>query len=174
MSSAGHRGLPAPDDPGWDGRLRSVGLRSTAQRRAVLGALAALGHATVDELAARVQDDLPDVSLSTVYRTLEALDDAGLVRHTHLHHGAATYHSVDEEPHLHLVCAGCGSVQQASLAVAVGMADEVRAASGFHVDLGHLALHGRCVRCARPDPGPTGARAVAAGSNDVAGALAGP
>jgi len=159
-----------PDaDPDWDGRLRTVGLRSTAQRRAVLRALGELRHATVDELAAHVQRELPDVSLSTVYRTLEVLDEVGLVRHTHLHHGAPTYHSVDEEPHLHLVCAGCGSVEQAGLAVAVGMAAEVRAASGFQVDLGHLALHGRCAACARADQ--EGVQVLAPGA--VAGADSG-
>ena len=74
--------------PDWDARLRSVGLRSTAQRRAVLQALFEARHATVDELAAEVQRTMPDVSLSTIYRTLEALDEAGLVTHAHLHHGS--------------------------------------------------------------------------------------
>ncbi|MCU0300306.1 MAG: transcriptional repressor [Candidatus Nanopelagicales bacterium] len=133
-------------------RLRAAGLRSTGQRRAVLEALSRLGHATVDELAAEVQASMPEVSLSTVYRTLEALDAVGLVTHTHLHHGAPTYHSVDDEPHLHLVCQACGAVASESVEVALDLATAVRRASGFRVDLTHLALHGRCASCAPAIP----------------------
>ncbi|MCU0282898.1 MAG: transcriptional repressor [Candidatus Nanopelagicales bacterium] len=140
-------------------RLRAAGLRSTGQRRAVLEALTRLGHADVDELAAAVQVAVPDVSLSTVYRALEALESVGLATHTHLHHGAPTYHSVDDEPHLHLVCAACGAVASESLAVALDLASAVRAASGFEVDLTHLALHGRCAGCARVDAVPDPDRA---------------
>jgi Fur family transcriptional regulator, ferric uptake regulator len=133
-------------------RLRAAGLRSTGQRRAVLEALSVLGHATVDELAAAVQRRMPEVSLSTVYRTLEALDAVGLVTHTHLHHGAPTYHSVDEEPHIHLVCEACGAVASESVEVALDLAAAVHRAAGFRVDLTHLALHGRCARCTTAPP----------------------
>ena len=65
--------------PDWDARLRAAGLRCTAQRRAVLQALHELRHATVDELAAHLDASACDVNLSTVYRTLETLDEVGLV-----------------------------------------------------------------------------------------------
>jgi Fur family transcriptional regulator, ferric uptake regulator len=132
----------------WDGRLRAAGLRSTTQRRAVLAALDELGHATVDELAAHVQRELPDLSLSTVYRTVEALDEVGLVTHAHLHHGTPTYHRVDGDPHVHLVCRRCGRVESLPVSVAVGLVESVVASSGFEVDVTHLALHGRCRQCA--------------------------
>jgi Fur family ferric uptake transcriptional regulator len=142
--------VPGSEGPrDWDARLRAAGLRSTVQRRAVLEALGRLSHATVDELAAEVQRSMPDVSLSTVYRTLEALDEVGLVTHAHLTHGAPTYHSVDEEPHIHLVCSTCGGVQQESVDVALSLAEAVHRAGGFRVDLTHLALHGRCAACSR-------------------------
>ncbi len=146
-------------DAEWDARLRAAGLRSTAQRRAVLEALAELRHATVDELAARVQRDAPDLSLSTVYRTLEALDEVGLVTHAHLQHGAPTYHAVDGHPHIHLVCVSCGRIEQRDVAVAQGLADELLRTSGFHADLTHLALHGLCAACAAGSDGPRGALA---------------
>jgi len=139
---------PAPP-PDWDVRLRAVGLRVTGQRREVLRALDRLGHATVDELAAEVQRTMPEVSLSTVYRILEALDEVGLATHAHLHHGAPTYHSVGGDPHIHLVCQTCGAVEQRSVEVALSLAEAVRASSGFRVDLSHLALHGRCAACTR-------------------------
>lgn len=133
----------------WDARLRAAGLRSTAQRRAVLQALAELSHATVDELAAHLHGDAPDINLSTIYRTLEALDEVGLVTHAHLSHGGPTYHAVDEEPHIHLVCSRCGRVQQVGVEVARPLADALARQEGFDVDLTHLALHGRCADCAQ-------------------------
>jgi Fur family ferric uptake transcriptional regulator len=152
--------------PDWDARLRSVGLRSTAQRRAVLQALFEFRHATVDELAVEVQRTMPDVSLSTIYRTLEALDEAGLVTHAHLHHGSPTYHSVDEEPHVHLVCTGCGHIGQQPVTVATSLAAQLQEASGFVADLSHLAVHGLCAACAGA------ARARPAGSTGAATVLA--
>lgn len=131
----------------WDARLRAAGLRSTSQRRAVLAALDELGHATVDELAARVQAELPDLSLSTVYRTVEALDSVGLVTHAHLHHGMPTYHRVDDDPHVHLVCRRCDGVTSLSAGVAHGLVAAVREQAGFEVDVTHLALHGVCGSC---------------------------
>ena len=119
----------AGSGPDWDVRLRATGLRSTVARRAVLQALHEAGHATVDQLTGAVQRTAPDVSLSTIYRTLEVLDEAGLVTHTHLHHGSPTYHSVDEEPHVHLVCTRCGSVDQQPIEVAESMAQQLRRAS---------------------------------------------
>lgn len=155
--------------PDWAARLRSVGLRSTAQRRAVLQALFEVRHATVDELAAEVQRTMPDVSLSTIYRTLEALDEAGLVTHAHLRHGSPTYHSVDEEPHVHLVCTGCGDIGQQPISVAASLAERLQATSGFVVDVSHLAIHGLCTACA----GSTGsAGQQPAGSPAASAALA--
>lgn len=149
--------------PDWDARLRSVRLRSTAQRRAVLQALFEARHATVDELAAEVQRTLPDVSLSTIYRTLETLDEAGLVTHAHLHHGSPTYHSVDEEPHVHLVCTGCGVIGQQPISVAASLAAQLHQAAGFVLDVSHLAVHGRCADCIGSDgQRPAGSTAPAA------------
>lgn len=137
-------GEAAPD---WDARLRSAGLRSTIQRRAVLQALFEERHATVDQLAAAVQQSHPDVNLSTIYRTIEALDEVGLVTHAHLHHGSPTYQSVDEPPHIHMVCTRCGRVDQQPAAVAAGLADELRNRAGFTMDVAHLAVHGLCAEC---------------------------
>lgn len=135
---------PTPDA---GARLRAAGLRSTLQRRAVVAALDRLRHATVDELAAEVQREHPEVSLSTVYRAVEALEEVGLVTHAHLGHGSPTYHAVDEEPHIHLVCRGCGRIQQEPLWVALDLAHAVRDSCGFRADLSHLAVHGWCDRC---------------------------
>ena len=63
-----------------------------------------LRHATPEEILGEVQSTASGVNLSTVYRTLEVLEQVGLVTHAHIGHGAPTYHVVDDTPHIHLVC----------------------------------------------------------------------
>ena len=71
--------------------LHERGLRMTPQRQLVLDAVRALGHATPEQICAQVQRTAPAVNITTIYRTLDLLDRIGLVRHTHLGHGAPTY-----------------------------------------------------------------------------------
>ena len=96
-----------------DAVLRSRGLRATPQRRFVLDALERLGHATPDQVWEQVQPVAPSLSPSTVYRALELLEELGVVTHTHLGHGAPSYHLATHADHIHLVCRRCGDVQAA-------------------------------------------------------------
>ena len=102
--SASEHDLPAT--------LRAKGYRLTPQRQLVLDAVTLLEHATPDEIGSQVQRSAPGVNLSTVYRTLELLEELGLVTHTHLGHGAPTYHPASTADHLHLVCRDCGAVTE--------------------------------------------------------------
>lgn len=142
-----------------DGALRARGLRATLQRRLVHGAVVELGHGTPEQVCERVRAIAPSLSPSTVYRTLELLEELGVVSHTHLGHGAPTYHAAEHADHLHLVCRRCGAVQEASATAAAELAAELRRRYGFTPDLTHLAVDGVCRDCAghpdcagRPDP----------------------
>src|SRR3954469_14878063 len=138
-----------PDVSGdLDAVLRSRGLRATPQRRFVLDALERLGHATPDQVCEQVQAVAPSLSPSTVYRTLELLEELGVVTHTHLGHGAPSYHLATHADHIHLVCRRCGAVQDADVSRAQQLADEVLARYGFVTDVGHLSLDGLCASCA--------------------------
>jgi Fur family transcriptional regulator, ferric uptake regulator len=128
--------------------LRERGLRLTAQRQLVLEAVFDLGHATPDQVHAKVAGTAAGVNISTVYRTLELLEDLGLVTHTHLSHGAPTYHAVSEEQHVHLVCRGCGRVDEVSPDVLDGVTAALRRDRGFRVDVGHVSFFGHCAECA--------------------------
>jgi Fur family ferric uptake transcriptional regulator len=127
--------------------LRARGLRATPQRRLVLDALGALGHGTPEQVSDRVQEVAPSLSLSTVYRTLELLEQLGVVSHTHLGHGAPSYHLASHDDHIHLVCRRCGAVQEADVGRARGLAEEVSARYGFVTDVAHLSLDGLCGAC---------------------------
>lgn len=134
-------------DSSLQSTLRRHGLRMTAQRQLVLEAVSALEHATPERICGYVQQAAPAVNITTVYRTLELLSELGLVRHTHLGHGAPVY-STDEHEHLHLVCHQCGDVSEAPRGLLDELANVLRGSKGFQLDATHLALSGTCERCA--------------------------
>ncbi|MBR7833580.1 transcriptional repressor [Actinospica durhamensis] len=132
-------------------QLRSKGYRLTPARQLVLGAVAVLEHATPDAICAEVQRTASSVNLSTVYRTLELLEELGLVSHTHLGHGAPIYHAAHEREHLHLVCGSCGRILESPSDCASTLIAQLRADLGFETDIAHFALYGRCAECRAAD-----------------------
>ena len=135
-------------------RLREQGLRLTPQRELILRAVEELRHATPDEVLAHVRGQVSSVNASTVYRTLEVLEELGLVRHTHLSDRAPTYHSTLEREHVHAVCRRCHAVRSYDPAVVQPVVDAL-AADGFAVDVGHLAIFGECAECSRGSAEPS-------------------
>ena len=131
----------------WEGRLHAQGYRVTPQRALVLAAVNELAHATPEEILVRVQRQSPRVNLSTVYRTLEVLEGVGLVTHAHLGHGPPTYHSVDDNMHIHLVCRRCDGVESISASIARPFLEALDQQQGFATDIGHMAVHGVCRAC---------------------------
>jgi Fur family ferric uptake transcriptional regulator len=142
------------DAPGWGDRLHARGYRVTPQRTLVLAAVNDLGHATPEEILVRVQADSPKVNLSTVYRTLEVLEDVGLVTHAHLGHGSPTYHSVDEDLHIHLVCRQCDGIDSIPASSARDFLGALERDRGFATDVGHMAIHGVCRSCREASGAP--------------------
>ena len=130
--------------------LRAQGSRVTTARRAVLRSLIERHeHTTAEELAEQVRARHPDVHLSTVYRTLDALQHLGIVTHVHLGHGRAVYHLTDEIHH-HAVCERCGAVIQLPPELFRSVSDRLRRDFDFTVDTHHFALVGRCGQCEAP------------------------
>ncbi|HWC33859.1 MAG TPA: Fur family transcriptional regulator [Mycobacteriales bacterium] len=133
--------------------LRAAGQRVTKPRVAVLGCLLGAGgdHLSAEEVLHQVAARTAGVHRATVYRTLDGLADAGVLRHVHLDRGLTAYHVVDPAPthdHLHAQCAGCGRVVDLPPDVLGDTADRVRTISGFELDASHVALSGFCAECA--------------------------
>lgn len=134
-------------EPEWRERIRSAGMRVTPQREAVLDAVAQLGHATSDQVLVQVQGRGIEITLSTVYRALEGLEEVGLIRHSHVGTGPPSYHLAREYDHIHLSCTGCGRVISVPESVADGLVATVQDRTGFRADLAHAAVYGRCRAC---------------------------
>lgn len=129
--------------------LKGRGIRLTPQREEVIRVLfAARGHVTAEEVHARVRRKMRSVNLTTVYRTLQLLEDLGFVDHAHLGHEAATW-TPAREGHHHAVCQSCGSVQELPDELLTPFADQVQRATGATLDLTHFALTVTCSDCSR-------------------------
>ena len=127
--------------------LRHDGFRITRARRAVCEVLAAAprDHLSAGDIYALIG---PDFDQSTVYRTLEALEEAGLVTHTHMGHGASIYHLAADAPHQHLVCSRCGATIDLDPTGIESLLAEITRRTGFVPDPAHFALSGLCRECA--------------------------
>lgn len=133
----------------WRDTLREKGYRLTPQRELILAAVNELGHATPDEVLAHVQAKASAINASTVYRTLEVLEELGLVRHAHLSDRAPTYHSTQGHTHFHLVCRSCHQVISVDAAAAAPFVETLRTSHAFTPDMGHLTVFGQCDDCGK-------------------------
>jgi Fur family ferric uptake transcriptional regulator len=131
-------------------RFRGRGLRWTPQRRAVVDVLAETdGHITGAELVERCRARDPRTIPSTVYRTLDVLEELGLVRHGHGADGREEYHVGPEAEHGHMYCAACGGSWEIPGPAADRIRAALAAADGFEVDVSHVTVVGRCRTCGR-------------------------
>lgn len=145
-------GRAGATDAQWKAQLRARGYRLTPQRQLVLEAVGELGHATPEAISAAVRRTASGVNISTVYRTLELLEELGLVQHTHLGHGAPTYSVAGVDDHVHLVCRVCEGVEEVPATVVADVVARLEGEHGFTVDVSHFALFGRCRHCGAPPP----------------------
>lgn len=140
--------------------LRARGLRWTPQRRLVLNALAnSDGHVTAADLLDRCRSEDPQTIPSTVYRTLDVLEEIGLVRHGHGPDGREEFHVLPEAEHGHLHCRECGRSWEIGQQEAAGLVKALATTRGFATDLSHLSISGVCRACRdSPDPAPAAER----------------
>jgi Fe2+ or Zn2+ uptake regulation protein len=137
-----------PDDQGdLIELLHARGQRVTSQRLVILRELRRRRqHATAEEIHRAVHDELPGISIPTVYATLELLVELGLVRR--IDTGTAALFDAGLEPHQHAVCRRCGRVQDVDGRLNAGGLLSAADASGFHVEGAELIISGLCQECA--------------------------
>jgi Fur family transcriptional regulator, ferric uptake regulator len=129
--------------------LRHRGLRMTPQRQAIVAEIMrSEGHIAPQSIARRVKQRMPGVNASTIYRTLDLLEELGMVSHAHLE-GGPEYHRAGEAEHIHLMCSSCGADDELSMAEAERFKRLIQRHNGFDPDLAHFAISGLCADCRR-------------------------
>jgi Fur family transcriptional regulator, peroxide stress response regulator len=134
-----------------DSTLRRVldahGHRYTEQRAAVYRFLCGTAaHPTADEVFTTVRGEISDISLATVYKTLETLVACGLVTKLSFGDGSARYDARTED-HFHSRCLICGAVRDVPLSQLQGALPQVHLTGGFRVEGLRLEVIGHCADC---------------------------
>ncbi len=149
MTSPGSTGTTR--DAEWAGvrdRLRARGLRWTPQRRILIEVLSRTdGHVTGATIVERCRELDPGTIPSTVYRTLDVLEDLGLLSHSHSADGREEFHILPAAVHGHLHCISCGTTWEIEADEAAALTASLEARRGFAVDVTHLSIAGRCADC---------------------------
>jgi len=127
--------------------LRERGIQVTAQRLAVLRAVAGQPHITADAVADVVRTEIGAISLQSVYDALSLLVAEGLIRRIQPAGSPARFEDRVGDNHHHLICRTCGRVVDVDCAV--GSAPCLTAADerGYEIDEAEVAYWGRCPDC---------------------------
>ena len=135
----------------WDaipGALRARGLRWTPQRRLLVEVLSrTAGHITGSELVERCREVDPETIPSTVYRTLDVLEELGVLQHAHGPNGREEFHVLPGARHGHLHCEVCQRTWEVDEQEGADLVSSLARTRGFEVDLSHLTIVGRCEEC---------------------------
>ena len=137
-------------NPRMISQLAEKGYRMTPQRLLIVSTVEdAVGHASAEEIFAQVVQKYPNVNISTVYRTLDLLEEQGMVTKTDLGDGSIRYHPAHKGHHHHLVCRDCGKIIDLDGLILEELKQHLFSEYEFIADLQHLGIRGRCLKCHR-------------------------
>jgi Fur family ferric uptake transcriptional regulator len=129
-------------------QLKRRGLRNTAQRRAVLGAVRDHPHTTAAEIAAAVEAGTGGLSRQGLYNVLDDLVGVGLLRTLEPAGSPARFELDRQDNHHHLVCRACGRIEDVPCAVGSAPCLHPSSAPGFTIDEAEVTWWGLCAECA--------------------------
>ena len=128
--------------------LRRSGLQVTAQRLAVLRAIAATPHSTAADIAAAVRSDIGAVSLQAVYDALAMLTQKGIIRRIQPAGSAVRYEDRVADNHHHVICRTCGRMTDVDVDGGVEyFPGPTLVRSGYEIDEAEVIYWGRCPEC---------------------------
>jgi Fe2+ or Zn2+ uptake regulation protein len=127
--------------------IRSVGLRATEPRVAVLAALERESHIDAERIFQSIRQLLPGTSVQAVHGVLSAFSQAGLVRRIEPAHSPALYERRVGDNHHHIVCSACGAVEDVDCAVGHSPCLTPSSSSGFRVQSAEVTFWGLCPNC---------------------------
>jgi Fur family ferric uptake transcriptional regulator len=130
--------------------LRKSGKRVTTQRALILDIIQkGKGHLDADEIYRRARAIQPRISLSTVYRTLKAFKEPGLIEELHFDESHHHYEMKPARKHHHLLCLGCGKVIEFPYSLTRYLKRNVPEIRDFEIVDVELHLTGYCPQCRR-------------------------
>ena len=135
--------------------LRQHGLQVTAQRLAVLAAVARRPHATADDVAKAVRAEIGVISRQAVYDALAVLADKGIIRRIQPAGSPTRYEDRAGDNHHHLICRSCGRMVDVDCAVGAAPCLTPSDDQGYKIDEAEVIYWGRCPECTTKPTGKT-------------------
>ena len=130
--------------------LNTAGMRATNQRALILQIIRQReGHPDADEVYRQAREKQPNISLSTVYRTLRQFKESGLIQEVHFNENHHHYEAKAPQEHHHLLCLGCGKVVEFQYPLSSYVKKNVAEAKGFDISDTEIHLRGYCPECRR-------------------------
>ena len=121
--------------------------RNTLQRKIVLDTLIRLeNHPTIEELHAKIRENYPTISKTTVYRNLRILAQNGQARQVSMSDGLERYEG-QLNPHYHFQCTVCGGIHDVDMPIIADIDAHVAHKYGFDVGGHDVVFHGICDKC---------------------------
>ena len=136
--------------------LRRHGVQVTAQRLAVLAAVARRPHGTADDVVKAVRAEIGVISRQAVYNALGVLADKGLIRRIQPAGSPARYEDRVGDNHHHLICRTCGRMVDVDCAAGAAPCLTAAADSGYQIDEAEVIFWGRCPECLAEAPAAAG------------------
>jgi len=127
--------------------LRQRGIQVTAQRLAVLRAVAGQPHITADAVADAVRTEIGAISLQSVYDALSVLVAERLIRRIQPAGSPARFEDRVGDNHHHLICRICGRVVDVDCAIGAAPCLTAADGKGYEIDEAEVAYWGRCPDC---------------------------
>lgn len=127
--------------------LRDRGLQVTAQRLAVMRAVAGNPHATADQVVEVARADIGTISRQSVYDSLGALVEAGLIQRIQLLGSPTRFEARVGDNHHHLVCRGCGRLEDIACATGDAPCLTPQEDLGYAIEQAEVTYWGRCRDC---------------------------
>ena len=121
--------------------------RMTKQRKAIINMLInSVDHPTAEEIHAAVKEELPDISIGTVYRNLQILLSEGLIQEISASHSGSRF-DANKVPHSHFFCRSCGRVYDVPSCGEISISPEMQAKIPGKLDFHRTDFFGICSDC---------------------------
>ncbi len=129
--------------------LKKAGLKVTLPRMKILDLMesSSVRHQSAEDIYQALRDEGEEVGLATVYRVLTQFEAAGLVTRHHFEGGQAVFELNREGHHDHIVCVGCGRVEEFVDEIIEQQQAKIADAKGYAITDHSLILYGKCPDC---------------------------
>ena len=130
-------------------KLKDNGYRISKAREIICDILESSGHShySVDEIHTKTQNIDKTIDLTTVYRTLELLEELNLIEHAHQEHGSGIYYKKEKNNSIHMTCYSCNKIFDVSNKTVEKINNELKRDLNFKEVRNHFIYSGLCNNC---------------------------